>query len=141
MEKAEIKQKLDQLEALKGNVFCEVCDSYVKKHILCNTDEDFDKCPRLRSPKEYKDTCPHCNLKIENYLALGGHIVTCIKNPKREERNTKISEGHKGLKHSEECKDKISKSMEEYHESVDKVEEEVTQNITVGDKNIDITFY
>lgn len=142
MDETDIKVKLDQLEALKGNVFCERCNSYVKKHVLCNTEQDFEKCPRLRPTAEYKSTCPYCNLKLDNHLALGGHMVTCKENPKQKERNAKISESHKGLTHSDECKNKISESMKEYHKSINADEEdEIVQEIVVDDKKINITFY
>jgi hypothetical protein len=137
----QIKAKIDQLEALKGNVFCEICSTYVKEYVACKTTEDTEKCPRLREPKTYKDTCPYCDIKIDNPLSLGGHMVTCKLNPKVLDRNKKIAESHTGLKHSEECKEKIAQSMREYHESLNDENEVVEQEIIIDDKKIDIKIY
>lgn len=138
----EVRDKIDQIEALKGNMYCTKCDTYVKSYVVCKVEEDFEKCPRLRSPKEYKDECPYCKKKVDNYLSLGGHMVTCELNPKQNKRNEKISESHKGLKQSEECKSKIAASMRKYHEKVNsEEEEEIHQEIVVDDKKIDIKFY
>lgn len=142
MEEKDIREKLNQLEALKGKVFCDRCSTYVKKHILCSSETDFDKCPRLRPPKVYKDTCPHCNKQLENHLSLGGHMVTCKQNPKSSKRNNKIADSHTGLVQSDECKNKISESMKDYHQSVNADEDiEIEKQIVVDDKKIDITFY
>tara|TARA_R110002020_G_scaffold102504_2_gene240669 strand:+ start:1133 stop:1561 length:429 start_codon:yes stop_codon:yes gene_type:complete len=142
MEEQEIREKLNQLEALNGNVFCNTCSTYVKKHVVCSSKVDFDKCPRLRPPKVYKDTCPYCGKKFESHLSLGGHMVTCKQNPKSKHRNNKIADSHSGLVQSDECKNKISESMKAYHQSVNADEEdEIDKQIIVDDKKIDITFY
>jgi hypothetical protein len=66
--------------------------------------------------KLYK--CKYCNLILENGLKLGGHIVNCKYDPNyNEKRNLKLenlSNINKGKKHTDETKQKISKSRKEY---------------------------
>lgn len=66
--------------------------------------------PRRRRPT-HNGICRYCGKDGLNPLALGGHLVSCCKNPKIAETRKKISDANRGKKLTQEAKQKLSESI------------------------------
>jgi hypothetical protein len=123
------RKKLDLYEEITNKrTFCKTCMKYRKKIFkMCKDTQDTYFCRNehgyeaflrsVRKPKsEQQVICPFCGREFKNGKAMGAHSGSCKNNPKSKERSEKIRKAHIGLKHSDETKAKISKSMFKYHE-------------------------
>ena len=111
-------EKLKIIERSKKRTFCEFCKTFRYMRHTCTSLERTQTCRYLnkKEKKEYihKTICKWCGLQFSEGRRLGGHMTTCKKNPNFIKRNQKISESHKGLKHSKLTKTKISESVKKY---------------------------
>jgi hypothetical protein len=125
----EARAKLDLFEKITNKrTFCKVCEKYRKRiykkctdtkdTYWCRNEHGYEAHLRLfRKPQsEQQVICPFCSREFKNGKAMGAHSGSCKNNPKSTERSEKIRKAHIGLKHSDETKRKISKSMFKYHE-------------------------
>jgi hypothetical protein len=109
-------EKLVAYNKIRKRDYCTFCSRFIYCRHRCKTQERADKCPRLhpkppKPPKIAQTNCKYCGEYFSNPQALGGHMVSCKKNPKAEERKKRISETKKGHKHDEETKKKIRNSV------------------------------
>lgn len=122
------RSRIDRYESIVNKrKFCKVCKKYrkripksckvTKNMYYCIREHGYEAIKRQRrKPKsEHKTVCKYCKKDFGDYKQMIGHINFCDLNPNTEERNRKVSESHKGLKHSEETKRKISNSMKRFH--------------------------
>ena len=98
---------------------CDKCNKeFDKRHSLIGHKKNCCKIKveKIKVEKVYK--CKYCDLTFDSGFSLGGHIVNCKLDPNyNEKRNKKIenlSNKNIGKKHSDETKQKISKSRKEY---------------------------
>lgn len=109
-------EKLVKFNKLQKRDYCDFCKRFIYCRHRCKTQERADVCPRLhpkpRPPKPpAKTTCIYCGSRYDNPQALGGHMVSCKKNPKAEARRLKIAESKKGHEVSAEQRKKTRETV------------------------------
>ena len=92
-----------------------IVNHYWRKHAnegqQHSDDLSFPGNPTRFETNDFEGKCKHCGKQFENPQSLGGHVVLCERNPKRNKTRKKISETQKGKTFSEKRKRKISKYM------------------------------
>jgi hypothetical protein len=94
-------------------IHCEKCDSWISTewHYKMHEPKCNGKKPwRKRASSEGK--CKYCGNQYSS-KTLGGHIISCELNPKREERCDNIAKSLLGKPLTEEHKEKLSRRIQE----------------------------
>jgi hypothetical protein len=141
------KEKLDLMLWKQKKAICNFCEKIVYYRKNCRSEEQTENCcymhpkpPPTKLPD--KTICEYCGEEWPDGRSLGGHLVNCDKNPKKDERNEKIAETRTGQKHDEETKAKISESVKK---SIKTKKEEDLKAIrklpTDDDKEIKMKFF
>lgn len=95
---------------------CDKCNrEFNKTHAYIG---HFSYCGRIIKKKSRKienNTCHFCDYTHDNIYKVISHISNCKNNPDFERiRIDRVENGKKSIKHTQETKDKISKSRKEY---------------------------
>lgn len=128
LEEKQLQKKLTELENPRYTI-CETCGRRIGKCIKWRHQRQ--GCKEQGEPYQKSDDhyCKFCGRHFASAVALGGHVIKCTKNPKREECCKKIAEYRKNKKHDKETKEKIKRSILKYLRRKKDIEDELQEEV------------
>jgi hypothetical protein len=104
----------------KTKLVCPICDklissTHMHKHIKACVRKHNERIDRKKIAEEKTYICKFCGSKWPKKTSLGGHIISCRRNPKSEEHRKNVSVYRSGKLHTDAAKRRIAETQKKNH--------------------------